>query len=257
MALAVLTRDVAATEPYARALRPLGLEVVAMPVTRIAPTEPAAQARLAAALAELDERDAIVVASAHGAAALLAALGLPDRLRRPGAPALWAVGSATAAALAGHGLAARTPPDADARGLAAAVVAGGAPRRAVVPRARGGRDEGVAALAAAGVDVVAVDVYQSLAAEPDEPALAAGWSALADDALVVVALFAPSQVAALDRLLAARGGLAALAAHRVAIGATTAAAITAVGAAVAAIAPAPTPDGLARAIAALPAPRRA
>ncbi|MEO7736038.1 MAG: hypothetical protein ABIY55_34090, partial [Kofleriaceae bacterium] len=71
MAYAVITREVAA--PYAAVLAPLGLEVVALPVTRVEPArEPAVLAR---AIAQ-GGYAAIVVASARAAEALHAARGV-------------------------------------------------------------------------------------------------------------------------------------------------------------------------------------
>ncbi len=247
MALAVLTRASQAIAAYAAALAPLGLEVVALPVTRTAPAGRDDQDRLARALARLDDYDAVVVASARAAHVLLDAVGGRTRLTAAGAPTVWAVGKATAWALAAQGVMASTPAQADARGLAAAMLAAGRPRRVLAPRAAGGRDDGLTALIAAGVAVDAIDAYRTVATEADDPSLGPGLAALAADGLALLALFAPSQVAALDALLAARGGVAALPCPLIAIGATTAAAITAVGARVAAIATAPTPDGLAHA----------
>lgn len=248
MVQAVLTRAPQAIAAYAAALAPLGLEVVALPVTRTAPAGTEEQDRLARAIARLGDYDAVVVASARGAHVLLDLVGDPARLTAAGAPAVWAVGKATAWALAAHGVMARTPAQADARGLAAAMLAAGRPRRVLAPRAAGGRDDGLAALIAAGVAVDAIDAYRTVATEPDDPTLAPGLAALAAPGLALTALFAPSQVAALDALLAARGGLAALPCPLIAIGATTAAALAAVGARVAAVAATPTPDGLAHAV---------
>ena len=67
MAKAVLTRDDVAS--YATALAPLGLEAIAMPVTRTAPPEDPHALTIALA----DDYAAIVVASARAAAAIAAA----------------------------------------------------------------------------------------------------------------------------------------------------------------------------------------
>ncbi len=256
MPTAVLTRARDASDGYVAALAALGLDVVALPVTRTAPATDDAQARLARAAGRLGDYDAVVVASARAAAALLDAIGDPRRLAAPGAPAVWAVGAATARALAEGGVVAAVPDQADARGLAAAMLRAGRPRRVLAPRAAGGRDDGLAALIAAGVEVDAIDAYRTVAADADDPTLIAGLTALARPDVALVALFAPSQVAALDALLAGRGGIAALPWPRIAIGATTAAALTAVGAVVAAVAASPTPAGLADAIVAAGVGRR-
>ena len=242
----MLTRSPQAIAAYAAALAARGFVVVALPVTRTAPAAERDQERLARALARLDFYDAIVVASARAAQVLLDGVGDLARLRGANAPRLWAVGSATAWALAARGVMASTPPQADARGLATAMLAAARPRRVLAPRAAGGRDDGLAALAAAGVEVDAIDAYRTVATDADDPTLAVGLAALAGD-VGLLALFAPSQVAALEALVAARGGLAALPCPLIAIGATTAAAIAAVGARVSAVAATPTPDGLARA----------
>ncbi|HVV81687.1 MAG TPA: uroporphyrinogen-III synthase, partial [Kofleriaceae bacterium] len=125
MARAVLTRSAQAIAAYAATLAPLGLDAIALPVTRTGPASAEEQERLARALARLADFDAIVVASARGAHALLEAIGEPARLRAAGAPSVWAVGSATAWALAARGVIASTPAQADARGLAAAMLAAG------------------------------------------------------------------------------------------------------------------------------------
>jgi len=63
----------------------------------------------------------------------------------------------------------------------------------------------------------------------------------------VCAVFAPSQVAALDAVF----GIRRIAAPFAAIGETTAAALRTAGAAVVAVADAPTPEGLAKAVSAV------
>ncbi|HEY1547145.1 MAG TPA: uroporphyrinogen-III synthase, partial [Kofleriaceae bacterium] len=94
-ARAVLTRDDVAG--YAHALAALGLDAVAMPVTRTAP--PADPHALAIAL--VDDYAAIVIASARAAAAVAAA-GTPHG-------EVWAVGPATLRALADAGIGATYP----------------------------------------------------------------------------------------------------------------------------------------------------
>ena len=99
-------------------------------------------------------------------------------------------------------------------------------------------------------------MYRTLATASDDPILGAGLAALASGpaAAVACAVFAPSQVAALDALL----GIRAIATPFVAIGETTAAALRAAGAPAGAIAVAlaPTPEGLAKAVAAVYPPTR-
>jgi uroporphyrinogen-III synthase len=246
MAHAVITRDLDGALAYAEALSPLGLEVVAMPVTQTVP------ARDAAALARaLDAGGyaAIVIASARAAHALAASRGHAPL------PEVWAVGPATARALAGAGIPAIQPASAhDGASLAQALlrerpVSG---RRVLVPRAEDGRDELIAILTAAGVEVVDVVAYRTVSTPTDDPALVRGRELLAGDGGVVCAVFAPSQVAALIALV---GPLGALRAVFAAIGETTAAALRDAGVETVGVAETPTPEGLANAIAAVYPPR--
>lgn len=244
MAYAVITRDPEAAAPYAAALAPLGLEAVAMPVTRTVPAETSGE--LASALAH-GGYAAVVVASARAAAALgaaCAASALPEDCE------VWAVGPATARALAAAGIAAQVPPAArDGATLARTLVAERAlaGRRVLVPRAEGGRDEAIAILQGAGAEVDAVVAYRTVPAAAEDPALAAGLAALRGGAARVCAVFAPSQVAALDALI----GVRRISAPFVAIGETTAAALRAAGAAVVVVADGPTPERLANAVSAV------
>jgi uroporphyrinogen-III synthase len=234
----VITRDAETAAPYAAALAGLGLEVVAMAVTRTAPArdpDELVRAVLRGGFA------AIVVASARAAAALAAARG------QAALPEVWAVGQATARALAAAGISARVPPVArDAEAVAQAMLADRslAGQRVLVPRAEGGRDEAIAALRAAGVEVEAVVAYRTVAAAAGDPAVARGLELLRRGEAAVCAVFAPSQVAALDALV----GIRRIAAPFAAIGQTTAAALREAGATAIAVAGAPTPEGLANAV---------
>lgn len=244
MAYAVITRDPEAAAPYAAALAPLGLEAVALPVTCTAPAEdPQALVRAIAR----GGHAAIVVASARAAAALDAARG------RRGGSALaevWAVGPATARALEAAGIAAQVPPGArDGAALARALLDARAlaGRRVLVPRAEGGRDEAIAILQGAGVEVDAVVAYRTVPAAAGDPALARGLALLRGGAAGVCAVFAPSQVRALDALCPIRG----ISAPFAAIGETTAAALRDAGAQTVVIADGPTPERLAKAVSAV------
>ncbi len=247
VAYAVITREAGAALPYAAALAPLGLDSVALPVTRAAPARDPGE--LFRAL-QHGGYAAIVIASARAVVALEAA-------RDTGAlalPEVWAVGPATARALEAAGIAAIVPADArDARTLAAALIAERAlaGRRVLVPRAEDGRDEAVAALRAAGAQVDAITAYRTVAASVDDPALAPGLALLRRGEVAVCALFAPSQVAALDALI----GIRAITAVFAAIGQTTEAALREAGGAVVAVADAPTPERLAKAVSAVYPPR--
>jgi uroporphyrinogen-III synthase len=241
MAYAVITREAEAAAPYAAALAGLGLEGVAMPVTRAAP--PRDPGELARAIAR-GGHVAIVVASARAAEALGAARG------GAALPEVWAVGPATGRALAAAGIAAVVPAAArDGATLARALVAerAVAGQRVLVPRAEEGREEAIAILGDAGAEVEAVVAYRTVAAAADEPALAHGLELLRRGAVAVCAVFAPSQVAALDALV----GIRAITARFAAIGETTAAALRAAGATGVAVAGAPTPEGLAKAVSAV------
>lgn len=238
---AVITREPAAAAPYAAALTPLGLDAIAMPVTRTAP--PRDPSALPTAIAH-GGYAAILVASARAAEALAAARGtaaLPD---------VWAVGPATARALAAAGIAANAPPTArDGGSLAAALIAARsvAGQRILIPRAEDGRDEAISMLASAGAIVDAITTYRTIAADTNDPALAHGLGVLRRGEAAVCAVFAPSQVAALDALV----GIRAITAAFAAIGETTASALRASGATVVGVAEAPTPERLANAVAAV------
>ena len=247
----VLTRDADDGAPFARALGP-GVDAVFMPVTSVVAAEPADLARLAACAAQIRTYAHLFVASRHAVPPLGAALSAaPDDPAT--APPATAVGPATAAALTAAGFRAIARGDTGESAAAALAALGIAGSRILAPRARGGRDEPLDLLRAAGATVDDVVAYQLRPAPPDAPALAAGRRALAAGAAACL-VFAPSQAAALAALVAADGGLAALAANRtrfVAIGPTTAAALAAHGAPAAAIAATPTPEAMANALAAV------
>ncbi len=233
----MLTRDPADAAAYAAQLAPRGIEVIAMPVTRTAPAaDPEALARALAT----GPFAAIVIASARAASELVRALAGGE------APEIWAVGPATQQALAAANLVAHHPPQVrDGEGLARALLARGVAGRVLVPRAEDGRLGAIALLRAAGVEVVDVIAYRTVAVVAADPALAAGRAALLQGAACGV--FAPSQVAALAGVL---GRLDQLATRFCAIGETTAAALRAHGVAPT-TASAPTPEAFAAALAAL------
>jgi uroporphyrinogen-III synthase len=84
-------------------------------------------------------------------------------------------------------------------------------------------------------------------ASADDPALAHGLGLLRRGEVAVCAVFAPSQVAALDALVGVRGMTAQFAA----IAETTAAALRDAGAAAVVVAEGPTPERLAKAVSAV------
>ena len=243
MPYAVVTREANGAAPYVTALAALGLDVIAMPVTRSEP--PADATALARALAG-GGHVAILCASARAARALAVARG------HEAIPDVWAVGPATARALADAGITAIVPADVrDGASLARALVAtrSVAGSRVLVPRAEDGRDEAIAILAAAGAVVDAVVAYRTVAVDGRDPAIARGRELLESGDAAVCAVFAPSQVTALDRITPLRR----LATRYVAIGETTAQALRDAGVAVA-VAETPTPEGMVRAVTAVYSP---
>jgi uroporphyrinogen-III synthase len=238
--IVVVTRDSARAEPLATRLAARGVDVVALPITEVVPPDTSEWNRLIEAVR--GGHDAVAIASANAAEALVRAA------REAGVDVarVVAVGAVSVGVLAHHGIAAIAAARADAIGLADELIARGA-RRVLWPRAEDGREEGIARLTAAGVAVDAPVAYRTVAARADAPEVAAGLTALAGAAAVCV--YAPSQADALAALVP--GGLAALRAPLVAIGETTAAALRAHGATVAAVASAPDPDAMASAVAAV------
>ncbi|HEU4613179.1 MAG TPA: uroporphyrinogen-III synthase [Kofleriaceae bacterium] len=251
MATAVLTRDPVDAQAYASALAPLGLDVVAMPVTRTVP--PADRDALARALDE-GEYAAIVVASPRAVHELARAVGSLAGIRTtlPELPDVWAVGPATKRALDIAKLPAQLPAGVrDGAELARHMVASRslAGRRVLVPRAEEGRTDIREILRAAGAEVVDVVAYRTVALAPDDPLLGEGADLLVRGAAAICAVFAPSQVSALAAAIDARQhALPALITRFCAIGETTAGALRAAGVAEVAVADAPTPEGMARAV---------
>jgi uroporphyrinogen-III synthase len=224
-----------------------GADVVALPLTEAVAPDPDDWAELLRFVGR-GGYDVVVVASRNAADALVRARAEVGATLPP----VVAVGATTAAALAGHGIDAATPARGDALGVAEHLLAGTPrPRRVLWPRAEGGRDEGTARLRAAGVEVDAPVAYRTVARAVDDPEVAHGLDALPGAA--VVCFYAPSQVVALERALAACGAsLHVLAPVRVvAIGATTAEALRGRGVRVDRVADTPDPDAMARAIVAV------
>lgn len=248
MPSAVLTRD---PGDYGAAIAALGLDVVAMPVTKTA-----APADADALVRALDSGDfaAIVVASpraAHELSRAVAALG-GMRTTLPALPEVWAVGPSTKRALDIAKLPAHVPGSVrDGVELAKALVSATPLRgkRVLVPRAEDGRTEPLQILRAAGAEVVDVVAYRTVALAPDDPVLAAGAELLVQGQAAICAVFAPSQVSALAAAIVARDHeLPALVTQFCAIGETTAAALRAAGVREVSVAPTPTPEGMAQAV---------
>ena len=162
MARAVLTRDPSEIDAYAVALAAIGIEVVAMPITRAAPArDPDALGR-----ALTGDFAAIVIASARAARELARVAG------SHALPEIWAVGPATRQALELAGLPARHPDHVrDGTELAAALIASRtlAGKRVLVPRAEEGRVEALELLRNAGAEVVDVIAYRTIATPADDP----------------------------------------------------------------------------------------
>ena len=238
---AIVTRE---AEGYRAVFEARGLDVVTMAVTRTEPpADPAALGRAIAA----GGYAAIVCASARAAQALAVARG------HAAIPEVWAIGPATARALEAAAIPAIVPGEAaDGTALAKALVAARtlAGRRVLVPRAEDGRDDAIAILRDAGAEVDAIVAYRTVAVAADDPAIARGRELLESGAAAVCAVFAPSQVAALARLVT----LSAVATRFLAIGETTARALRDAGVAVAAVAESPTPEGMANALGAVYSP---
>lgn len=240
MAYAVVTRDAESTEPYALALVPLGLEAVAMPVTR---TEAPEDAGALVRAIERGGHSAILVASPRAAMALIAARGHASLFD------VWAVGPATARVLEAAGVNPIVPAQAKDAATVAREMLGRslAGTRVLVPRAAEGRDEAIEILRAGGVDVEPIVAYRTVPAPADAPGLARGRELLVTGKATVCCVFAPSQVAALDALL----GIRTIATRWAAIGETTAEALRDAGAELIGVADSPTPEGMAKAVAAV------
>jgi uroporphyrinogen-III synthase len=233
----VVTRDRVRAEPLATRLAPRGVDVVAMAVTETAPPGLPSWQALVEAVGR--GHDHIAVASGNAAEALVRAVAEAKREL----PEVVAVGAITVGVLARHGIAAIAAARADSVGLAEELIERGA-RLVLWPRSDQGREEGLARLVEAGIAFEAPVAYRTITRAADAPGIAEGLAALADAAAVCV--YAPSQAVALDALVA--GGLAGLRAPLIAIGETTAAAVTARGGRVASIAASPDPDAMASAV---------
>jgi len=214
------------------AIEALGLEVAIVPVTQTAPPhDPDALVRAL----ERDGYAAIVCASRNAAGALIRAKGHAP------IPEVWVVGPATARVLEEAHITPIHPDAKDAASLARALVAQRhlAGKKILVPRAEDGRDEGIEILRAAGIEVDDIVAYRTIPAPVEDPGV---FSRAA-----VCVVFAPSQVAAVDRLV----GVRALTCVWAAIGETTAQALREAGAEVVGVAATPTPEGIANAVTAV------
>ena len=151
-------------------LRELGAGVVEAPAIRTRPLE--------AELPDLAVYDLVCVTSPNGAAELFARLGAAGRDARALAGLLVAaIGPGTARALEEHGIVADIVPErAVAEGLVSGL-AGVDVHRALIVRAREGRDVLPDALRARGADVDVVALYETVAEPLDEPTARAAAAA--------------------------------------------------------------------------------
>jgi uroporphyrinogen III methyltransferase/synthase len=155
------------------ALRDAGAEAVVVPMIRLAPPEDLAP--VDAALARLEDYQAILFTSANAVRFLLARAVELDQPLLARAPAVACVGSATAEAarLAGFSVALTPESRHDADGLLAAVAQRWAPEghRFLLPQAEAARAVLADGLRARGASVDAVAAYRTLAAAVDGDAL--------------------------------------------------------------------------------------
>jgi uroporphyrinogen-III synthase len=247
---AVLTRE--DVEAYAAQLSPLGVEVVAMPVTQQRDNEDDRE-RLARALWS-GPYLAVFITSRHAvhyfASATIRAThdDVEDVALAAHLGEIWAVGHVTQEVLEAQGITSHYPIGVrDGTELARALIEAHDLRgqRVLVPRAEHGRTEGIELLRAAGAEVVDVVAYRTHTVTPADPSVAAGRKLLIGGTADVCAVFAPSQVAALAAIV---GPLAAVQVRFCAIGETTAATLRAAGVTGIGVAATPTPDGLATAV---------
>jgi len=165
-----VTRARPQASALAARLRELGAGVVEAPAIRTRSLE--------AELPDLAVYDLVCVTSPNGAAELFARLGAAGRDARALAGlVVAAIGPGTARALKEHGIVADVVPErAVAEGLVSGL-AGMDVRRALIVRAREGRDVLPDALRARGVDVDVVALYETVAEPLDEPTARAAAAA--------------------------------------------------------------------------------
>jgi uroporphyrinogen III methyltransferase/synthase len=165
-----VTRARPQASALAARLRELGAGVVEAPAIRTR--------QLEAELPDLAVYDLVCVTSPNGAAELFARLGAAGRDARALAGLLVAaIGPGTARALKEHGIVADVVPErAVAEGLVSGL-AGVDVRRALIVRAREGRDVLPDALRARGADVDVVALYETVAEPLDEPTARAAAAA--------------------------------------------------------------------------------
>ena len=233
MTRVLISRDGAAAEPWADALRARGLDPVLVPLTRIREVED--RTALDAALAALTagDYDWLVITSQNTVPAIAGALGaMPEKTR------VAAVGEATADALRESGARVDLVPRVQSAAGLLREWPGGAGERALLPSSSRAKPTLVHGLRSAGLTVDQVDAYDSAAEFASRDELAATGFAGAD-VVVVSSGTVAEQVAALeldDRALV------------VAIGEQTAADCLELGLRVTSVADEPSADGIATAV---------
>ncbi len=175
----VVTRARAQASDLRIALEALGASVIELPVIRVQPSP--ASPELDAAVGDVGAHDILIFTSANGVdemAARMAARGLDARSLRPDQLVV-AIGPATCAALASHGIRADVVPD---RFVGEAVLEALAPvpvqgRRVLIARARDARSTIADGLRARGALVDDVAVYETVADRPAEDVVQAALAA--------------------------------------------------------------------------------
>ncbi len=175
----VVTRARAQASDLRIALEALGASVIELPVIRVQPSP--ASPELDAAVGDVGVYDILIFTSANGVdemAARMAARGLDARSLRPDQLVV-AIGPATYAALARHGIRADVVPDrfvgeAVLEALASVPVEG---RRVLIARARDARPTIADGLRARGALVDDVAVYETVAERPADDVVQAALAA--------------------------------------------------------------------------------
>jgi uroporphyrinogen III methyltransferase/synthase len=245
----LITRPQGQSDTMATALRDLGAEPIELPTIRI--VEARDQALLRAHVQQLPSYDWVIFTSTNGVKFFFQAL------REAGGDARWfaraklaAIGPATGAALAEHGLTADLVPDefrgeavAEAIKRASGALAG---LKLLLPRAEVARDALPALLREAGARVDVVPAYRTLEAEPES--FGAIREHLEQRGIDIVTFTSPSTVLRLTDALGPDAAKLLGGASIAAIGPITAAALERVGLVPAVVAASYTADGLVEAL---------
>jgi uroporphyrinogen III methyltransferase/synthase len=229
----VITRAQEQTSALSAQLEAAGAEVIALPAVSF--LEPHDSRELDAAIADLGGFDWLVFTSANAVRFFMSRCKLLGRWPPPPALQCAVVGAATRDALEQHGLAAALMPrEASGKALAAelrghwsSAAGAGSGRRVLVPRSDRADDATLAALRAAGADVIPVVAYRTAAPNSFDARAVEMLKTGSTDAIV---FFSPSAFENLSAVLGAED-LRALQKRAVfaAIGPTTSAAVREAG----------------------------